>query len=240
MRVLLCIDDTDDLESPGTGQLADRLRSILETKGLARCSYVTRHQLFVHPAIPYTSHNSAMCFEADATASRDDLVLACAQFLRAVAPPAADPGLCVVDVDLLRDPASLACFGRRAKREVLDKQMAYRLAHALGVHLSEHGGTGQGVIGALAGAGLRLDGNDGRLRGALELGAEALSVARLLQHPHVEAVCTARGEALPPDAQVRLVGKVKTVRRGGKAVLLAAREGTGGWRNCSKEELEGY
>ena len=53
-------------------------------------------------------------------------------------------------------------FGYRAKQVVLTKSNAYKLAKKLDIHLSEHGGSGQGVIGALAGVALRLTANDGR------------------------------------------------------------------------------
>ncbi|HUX25196.1 MAG TPA: hypothetical protein VMV87_11320 [Burkholderiales bacterium] len=241
MRILICIDDTDDLDTPGTGRLAERLRVILEQRGLAHCRYITRHQLYVHPDIPYTSHNSAMCFEAEAIATVDELAVACALFLREVAAPASDPGLCIVDLEQLRAAGPLVEFGYSAKREVLNKDAAYSLARFLGVHLSEHGGTGEGVIGALAGAGLRLGGNDGRVRGGLDLGgANEVAVDTLLRHPDIDAVRGTRGEALPGDALVRLSDKVKTVRRGGQAVLLVTREGEEGWRCCSKEELKAY
>ena len=240
MHILICIDDTDDLDSPGTGRLAADLCAILEQRRLARCRYITRHQLFVHPDIPYTSHNAAMCFEADAAASVADIVPVCAQFLSTVPPPASDPGLCIVEPARLASAAPLIEFGYRAKREVLNKDTAYAFAREHAIHLSEHGGTGGGVIGALAGAGLRLAGNDGRLRGGLDFGgADELSVDALLRHADVDAVQGAAGEAPPADALIRLEGKVKTVRRDGRAVLLVARE-AGGWRCLTKSELKTY
>ncbi|EUA24672.1 hypothetical protein I552_3211 [Mycobacterium xenopi 3993] len=57
--------------------------------------------------------------------------------------------------------AALVDFGRRAKREVLCTNQAHELAAGLGVHLSGHGGSCDGVIGALAAVGLHLSGNDG-------------------------------------------------------------------------------
>jgi hypothetical protein len=50
------IDDTDVIGTPGTGRCARRIAAILSTT----CAIigVTRHQLFVSPAVPYTSHNS--------------------------------------------------------------------------------------------------------------------------------------------------------------------------------------
>ena len=65
MKVLIAIDDTDNLETPGTGHLASDLIDLLEKEGLGKGSPITRHQLYVHEDIPYTSHNSSMCFEAE-------------------------------------------------------------------------------------------------------------------------------------------------------------------------------
>ena len=46
---------------------------------------------------------------------------------------------------------------------------AYLLAEQFPeLSLSEHGGTGDGVIGALAGVGLRLSGSDGRIKGKID------------------------------------------------------------------------
>jgi len=63
MNYLVCIDDTDMPGTKGTGWLVQELGELLSAKGLAICSPISRHQLFVHEDIPYTSHNSSMCFE---------------------------------------------------------------------------------------------------------------------------------------------------------------------------------
>ena len=65
MTTLITLDDTDHKGTPGTGHLAEALRKELESLYGATTSRITRHQLFVHADIPYTSHNSAMCFAAD-------------------------------------------------------------------------------------------------------------------------------------------------------------------------------
>ncbi len=65
MDLLICIDDTDDIDSRGTGEIAELLAQGLTEGGLARCGRVTRHQLLIHPDIAYTSHNSSMCFPAE-------------------------------------------------------------------------------------------------------------------------------------------------------------------------------
>jgi hypothetical protein len=223
MRILISIDDTDNLESPGTGALASQIADDLESNGWGTSSFVTRHQLLVHPDIPYTSHNSSMCFSAEIGEEHLDRVIAyAATFLERESAPGSDPGLCVVVLDRLRESGELIRFGQSAKESVLTKESAYERAQQLGLHLSEHGGTGQGVIGALAGAGLRLGGNDGRLKGQLYFGApgEIISVAALTGHGTVDEVRPLDGSTIADLDMVRLGDKVKTVLLGGLSVLL--------------------
>lgn len=167
MDVLISVDDTDDVDSRGTGEVADLLADGLVAAGLAAGrGGVTRHQLLIHPDIAYTSHNSAMCFPATIDDDGLEAVVAwCGRTLAAESEPAADPGLCVAAPSRIADRGALIGFGRAAKERVCRKDEAFAVAGRLGVHLSEHGGTGLGVIGALAGAGLRLSGSDGRFRG---------------------------------------------------------------------------
>lgn len=218
MQIYLSIDDTDNLDSPGSGQLAEILSSEMQQARLSlTCSNISRHQLFVHDTIPYTSHNSAMCFSAVAKDNRlDDIIQFAQQFLRKASAPGSDPGLCVAAVHHKLDHQALSTFGQRAKNTRLTKQEAYFLAEKTGVHLSEHGGTGDGVIGALAGTGLRMNGNDGRFRGWLDLGPadSVTSVKALSAHPYIDAVIDNEDQVLPADVQIRLGDtRVKTVLR---------------------------
>jgi hypothetical protein len=246
VNILVSIDDTDNLESRGTGELASMLAEQIEQNGWGRSSFVTRHQLLVHPDIPYTSHNSAMCF----TAALDDghlerFIEHASRFLETESAPGSDPGLCVVP-ELLDEGETLIRFGRSAKQEVLTKEEAYALAGKLGIHLTEHGGSGQGVVGALAGAGLRMGGNDGRLKGRLEFGSarKILPLRDLMAHPLVEEIRTPDGFMPPGDDLVRLDEKVKTVLLGGKSVLLLAPDERGEdgirWRTFLRRELKKY
>jgi len=247
MNILVSIDDTDNLESRGTGELASLLAAQIEQYRWGRSSYVTRHQLLVHPDIPYTSHNSAMCFSAvleDCHPQR--FIEHAARFLESESAPGSDPGLCVARPALLVDDAPLIRFGRSAKEDVLTKEEAYDLARELGIHLSEHGGTGQGVVGALAGAGLRLGGNDGRLKGKLQAGSagSAVRVDVLRSHPLIEEVDSLNGESVLDDDLVRLGEKVKAVLLGGRSVLLVEADGEAEqgvrWRTCSGRTLKKY
>ncbi|MBJ6725291.1 hypothetical protein [Geomesophilobacter sediminis] len=242
MRILLSIDDTDNLESRGTGELASLIAEDLELFGWGRSRHVTRHQLLLHPDIPYTSHNSAMCFEAEIDEEAlEPLIRHAGAFLQRESAPGSDPGLCVAVVDRVAGVEMLH-FGERAKETVLTKEEAYALAARLGVHLSEHGGTGQGVVGALAGAGLRLGGNDGRMKGSLDI-AGVMSVADLLGVPGVDAIQGMEGETVAPEDLVRVADKPKTVMVGGRSVLMVAPaqpEDGVRWQTLHRRELRRF
>ncbi len=247
MRILISIDDTDNLESRGTGALASELACGLEKNGWGKAGFVTRHQLLVHPDIPYTSHNSAMCFAAEIGAALLEKVIHyAAAFLGRESAPGSDPGLCVAAIDLLEEPARLIAFGQKAKRCVVTMAEAYDEAKRQGTHLSEHGGSGQGIIGALAGAGLRLSGNDGRLKGHLEIPAAngCATVGAIRSCPEVDEVRSTGGLTLSDNELVRLGDKVKTVLLGGKSVLLVApadgAEQGICWQTCSRQQLRSY
>jgi hypothetical protein len=221
MRILISIDDTDDAVSKGTGEIAEILAAGLVSLELASVGRVTRHQLLIHPDIAYTSHNSSMCFEAEiAEDSLTDVIEWCAERLAAESVDAADPGLAVVVPGRL-DADRLMAFGLEAKERVLTKDNAYSLAEELGVHLSEHGGTGIGVIGALAGAGLKLTGNDGRFKGKFRIVGDENGVTDVatIKTQGVDAVRTLENETIG-DAERVVVGECKLILRDGIAVLM--------------------
>ncbi len=248
MNILVCIDDTDNIESRGTGSLASELADALQNNGWGHCRPVTRHQMLLHPDIPYTSHNSSMCFTAEIRPEFMDAFTGFAQsYLQQESAAGSDPGLCIVDRDRLMDPDTLMAFGRKAKTTVLFKVDAYQLAERLSVHLSEHGGTGLGVIGALAGCGLRLTGNDGRFRGKFQVGeiGEQLTVADLMQKTGVDVVKNLEGDILQDDAPVYIGKNVKAVLQDGRSTLLVFPEprdeaGEICWQTCTKQQLRGY
>lgn len=84
--LLIGIDDTDNLRSPGTGRRARALLGELATAGLGTPAGATRHQLLLDDQIPYTTHNSSACL---AWRSRDgnpeqvkrDVIAVAARFL---------------------------------------------------------------------------------------------------------------------------------------------------------------
>ena len=170
-RVYVAFDDTDNLGADrGTGKVGRWFADDLPA-GVHPWA-VVRQQLLVHPDVPYTSHNSsAVCvLEVDAslwpaTPSLGDGVLAelverACRHVERYQLPGSDPGVCVAWEG---GPAldALTAFGRRAAVEVVT-QAAARAA-AEGAHLSGHGGTDDGIIGAAAGVGLTAEGWHGRL-----------------------------------------------------------------------------
>lgn len=249
MRILVAIDDTDNLESKtGTGKRAAQLIDSLEERGWGRGEPITRHQLFVDPAIPYTSHNSAMCFAFDLTPGRlPDLIALASDFLVANCDPGSDPGLCVTEVEKLAAPGRLIAFGFRAKEQVLSKAEAYALAAELDIHLSEHGGTGDGVIGSLAGVGLRLSGCDGRLRGKLHFSGtdEIASAGELRRETGVDLIKSLDGHhIIADDEPIKLGETLKGVMLLGQRVLLVYPTEKPPhevqWQTCTKNQLRAY
>ena len=244
MKILLTIDDTDNLVSAGTGELCEMIAASIEEKGWGTCSGVTRHQLFIHEDIPYTSHNSSMCFRANIQEDYlQSIIDFAANFLKTESAEGSDPGLCVVNEETLQAPQKLIEFGEKAKKQVLTKADAYGLAKELAIHLSEHGGTGDGVIGALAGTGLRLTGNDGRFKGHHQVSMKDTSttVQKLLAHSGIDRVEDLHGESLPLDTTISLSNKVKTVLLDHKSVLLLFQDPEDHlWKNCTKQQLKGF
>lgn len=244
MRILIAIDDTDNLESIGTGEVLENLCAALEENGLGRGGFVTRHQLLVHADIPYTSHNSAMCCAAEV----DDLEKAaafCRAYMDVSCAEGSDPGLCIVDPDRLADPQSLIRFGLAAKKVVLTKEAALTEAarHTEAVRLSEHGGTGGGIIGALAGCGLRLTGSDGKIKGKLmppDTG-DILTVGDFCDFCGVSYAMDTKRRPIAPNDTVWFSQPTKAVFWDSKlAVYLTADEsGRASWRVFGIQELKG-
>ncbi|MDP4145250.1 MAG: hypothetical protein Q8936_12340 [Bacillota bacterium] len=245
MKIFICIDDTDSLESRGTGELAEMIADAIEKKWNGKRSEITRHQLLLHEDIPYTSHNSSMCFEAEIEEQYLESVITYASnFLKEESEPEADPGLCVATLDYLENKDELIDFGYKAKKEILIKEKAYGLADKLGIHLSEHGGNGQGVIGALAGVGLRLSGNDGWFKGAhkIKTSDNIIKVRELCKYKNIDKVRNLDGKCLDGDEEIELGKLIKSMLIEGEAVVLVEeiKEGERArvkWRTCSKQRL---
>ena len=235
-QIYISFDDTDTLNTPGTGHLLTRFLESLPYDS----SYITRHQLFVSPDVPYTSHNSAMCSMVTGEPELRELIDAASAFLEETFISGADPGLCIACADEVLAPEKLVQWGYRAKKEILTKAEAYALAEACHAHLSEHGGTGQGVVGALAAVGLRLGGQDGRVKGRREVSRDRLTVAELLRETGFDRVSALGEGTLGPDEQVLTGGeRIKAVYQDYRSTVLTVRDGAS-YRPVEKDVLKSY
>ncbi len=156
------LDDTDVLESRGTGHLARQIAAALATN--YRVLGVTRHQLLVDPRVPCTRNNSCAAIvlrengDRDGDEDLDDLLQQVQAMMLADFQPGSDPGLCVAH----QVPGAVVAFGRRAKEQLVTLPEAWSLAASYGIRLAGLGGDQSGAIGALAAVGLAATGEDGR------------------------------------------------------------------------------
>ena len=158
-HIFIGLDDTDNKDSPhGTGwvarEIANQLRSLFGYRA------VSRHQLLKHESIPYTKNNSANVIHITEDAGRVHEIAEYAQvLLHQYYAANSAPGLCV---GLQRQLCPLLEFAKKCQRQVVSKDEARQLASQAGVYLKAFSTDDRGIIGALAGAVLAADGNDGR------------------------------------------------------------------------------
>ena len=239
MNVYLCVDDTDDLtKATSTGKIASIILKRLEKLGSIPRHGVSRHQLLLQEGISYTSHNSAMCVQmvcnglsvAEIRGEAERIVLQnCAQ--------TANPGLAICCAE--QPNRELIAFGFAAKREVIEKRRALALAETLdSVTLLELGGDGAGVIGALAGIGLRMSGCDGSFRGkkGAELRGQALPCSDMCTALQADQILDPWGKPLPPETPTVVAEFAKLFLRSGKVTALAVPDAAEVYQIASKEE----
>jgi hypothetical protein len=238
MRYLIGIDDTDNLESRGTGHRARQMAGALAQAGLAEVLGITRHQLLVSPEIPYTSHNSSACLLIDAELENEEqLWQACCDFLLRESAPGSDAGLCLADWQTVS--AQVRAFGLRAKQVVLTQLEAEQTSLNNSIRLQGLTGTHGGVIGALAGVGLHREGNDGRflwLPGLRELSG-IHTAAEICTLGHIESIRPLEGLELSPETLVDVGEWVRPVLRGGQAILYVE-EQNNEWHILTKDHIK--
>jgi hypothetical protein len=160
MYYLIGIDDTDNEYSRGTGFRTRDLASKIHENKLGTVISISRHQLYVHPEIPFTSHNSSACMHIETT-DIEQIKLFSAEYLTKESAEGSDVGICIAKY--LEIPETIVNWGIRAKKEILVQIEANQIAKQEDIYLEGFLGTKGGIIGALAAVGLRKTGNDGRL-----------------------------------------------------------------------------
>ncbi len=213
------IDDTDVIDSRGTGHLARMIADALSPN--FTISGVTRHQLLVDPCIPYTAKNSCAAIHAEAQESDiPDIALLVEKILTDNFEQGSDPGLAVG----LNVPPEVMEFGQKAKIQVLKQQLAQTLASEHKIFLKGLGGTNDGMIGALSAVGLAASGEDGRyIRVGSAREIEGLVEISQLLSAGIQQVMTLNGE--PVTQGPVAFEKLRPSRRGSKVVLYVKRSG---------------
>lgn len=218
MQYIIGIDDTDNLESRGTGHLARQIAQALA--GDFRVHGVTRHQLLDDQRVPKTAKNScaAILLEGDSYLLEEIARIARKWMLDDLQPDS-DPGLCVA----VQVPADIIAYGQRAQRKFLYQKESRDLASLHGLILEGLGGDQDGVIGALAAVGLAASGNDGRY---VQVGSirnlEGIQPISAVLLAGVNAVQTLDGQ--PVKAGGVLTDKMRPARRNGGPILFVERQ----------------
>ena len=218
--VLVGIDDTDTVESEyGTGKISRLLGGHLDDQ-ISELNWQgsVRQQLLVDPRVPYTTHNSSatLVCEVPSTVMRQKIVEIAAAFVEDIAADGSDPGLCVGRTRKVGQAAQE--FGVDAGETLVTEQRAYDVARETGLFLNEYGGTGEGVIGALAGVGRTSTGDRGRFVGYSDIRSYSgdVSVSELRSGGILVALS---GGELIESGTVDTGGWVRPLLRGGRPVL---------------------
>jgi hypothetical protein len=229
MQIYVGFDDTDTSDSDrGTGKLArwfeDELPESCKLWG------VVRQQLLLDDLIPYTTHNSSACaiIETLERSLPDELISRAVKHIEHHFIRGSDPGLCVAYEN---HPAlsRLVSFGRACTKRVVTQAEAFQAAS--GAHLSGHGGTNDGIIGAAAAVGLTAYGWGGRFIefGRLRDFQEKVSVSEL-ERSGIGVVSIDRdAQVLATDDVVNTKGWLRPRLWGGKPVLPVVPVGNHAW-----------
>ncbi len=242
MRVLIGIDDTDNKDSRGTGFLSRQLAKYIQEENLGKVDGITRHQLFVHPDIAYTSQNSAACLDV-VSEKEEELKRFCAQYVKDEAANGSDAGLCIANWNTITD--NIQEWGRRAKMEVLMLEDAIKMAAKNNIYLEGFTGILIGQIGALAAVGLRKSGNDGRfiwLAGPTELRDLASGIFNLEELKLISSIenfITINGLPLEKNCRVLCHDWIRPILKDGKPTLILEKVNNGqyDWKTATKEYI---
>ena len=233
------IDDTDNLDTRGTGFRARQLAERLAEAALAQAIGVTRHQLLVDDRVPYTSHNSSACIAVEPACDTATLMEFCRNFLLEIAAEGSDVGLCIADE---QQAGNAITFGRTAQSSLVSQQDARDLAARHAVMLEGLTGDHQGIIGALSAVGLYADGNDGRYiwsRGLREYAEKTLSLAALRKISNIDRVSLLEGDSLTDDEAIIDLGPwPRAVRIDNQSVLLVERVNDTSYKVLDKDVIK--
>jgi len=218
--VYIGIDDTDNLDTRGTGYQARTLGYSLMAAGLFELRSITRHQLLVDKRIPYTSHNSSACLVGTCLVKTERLIDHCREFLIRESAFDSDAGLCVAPAAEVTP--DIVAYGNLAKKQVLTMDDAFRMVKGKNIFLEGFKNAKIGVIGSLAGVGLRAGGEDGRLLWAKNLRevTGVFTVSGFLREVDIDRVVNRKMEPVDGKAVLMVTEWCRPVMAGGMITLI--------------------
>jgi len=242
MRYLIGIDDTDNEFSRGTGFRTRDLTDLLHQNNLGSVYSISRHQLFVHSAIPFTSHNSSACLDVE-TGDIEKLKDFSIDYLKRESAEGSDVGLCIVPYNSVNE--RIINWGHRAKQEILYMEEAYLIAKEENFYLEGFLGTKGGIIGALAGVGLRKYGNDGRffwLSGTELRNINGIyTCADLFKTSRFDEIISLNGQKVMPNDRIFVNDWLRPVMKNNKITVIVEpqlNESEYGWKIATKEYIK--
>ncbi|MPZ98761.1 MAG: hypothetical protein GEU80_05360 [Dehalococcoidia bacterium] len=222
-RYVIGVDDTDTPEAGSTSELMRALAERVDAEGFGEALGVTRHELWPSPKVPATGKNACYALAIETDRSVLDVEDLAVDFVRERAERAADPGVAILSRH--SDMPHALAFGRRAQQELLRLQDAEQYAAESNVLVRGLGAKRAGMVGALAAAGLRGGGKDGRfvwLRGLRDLGGR-VTAGQIRAATPIERILNEDGEELDRDDQVETFDWIRPRVEEGEPVLRTAR-----------------
>jgi len=238
MYVYIGFDDTDTVDTDrGTGKLARYFEKELPQE--CRLWGVIRQQLLLDEAIPYTSHNSSACAVIDCPDSfpLDILITKAVSHIESYSIEGSDPGLCLFP-EGHEALERLINFGLSCTNRVVSQKEAIQVAR--GIHLSGHGGTNDGIIGAVAAVGLTAYGWCGRF---IEYGRlrdfPATIPVIILTQSGIQVVSIDRDARAPAqNDQIETSGWLRPLLWGSKPVIPVVPKGKDLWETVGKKRFK--
>ena len=235
MRAYVGFDDTDTRDSDyGTGKLVRRFENVLPEG--CHLWGVIRQQLLVDDRIPYTSHNSSACAIIDLPdpSLMSELISRAVDHIEQESTEGSDPGLCIARDN---DPAlsQLSSLGRLCTAKVITQHEILQATN--GTYLSGHGGTNDGIIGAVAAVGLTASGWCGRFIefGKLRELPVMISVAEL-ERSGIKVVSLDRNTMVPDhDDMVNTKGWLRPRLWGSQPILPVNPTGEKLWESLGEK-----
>jgi len=218
-QFIIGIDDTDGPGCEGTGALVRALAQSIVAAGWGEHLGITRHELLDSDKLP--PHEKNFCYALTIQTQRSvlDVEDEVVDFVRAHASREADPGIAILSRH--SDMPHILAFGRRTQSEMMRLDWAQTFANESNASLRALGNKRMGTIGALAAAGLRGGGKDGRfidLPGLREIEGR-ITAGQIRERTGVETILDQDGEPLDRDDQVETHNWLRPRLEDGKPVI---------------------